>query len=293
LLGLAIGDALGTTLEFQERDTYEHLTDMVGGGPFNLKAGQWTDDTSMALAFADSLLFNPELDSADLMDRFIAWRDHGEYLCGCPDIGRTVSAALARYQRTGDPYAGSSDPMSAGNGSLMRLAPVVLAHWHDRERLIDVAARQSRTTHAAPEAVDACKAFACVLAEAIIGRRRCEVLAKRERDYVPSISSIMMGSWRGKRRDQIRSSGYVVHSLEAAMWCVAQTTDFASTVLLAANLGEEADSTAAVTGQLAGALYGLSSIPEKWLTRLAWRARIVDIAQRLFAEPLAQLGGPD
>lgn len=126
LIGLAAGDAVGTTLEFKRRDSYPRLTDMVGGGPFRLKPGQWTDDTSMALALADSLIENPDLDPADLMRRFVAWRDEGAYSCTgtCFDIGMTVSSALSRWQRSGDPLAGSTDPNSAGNGSLMRLSPV-------------------------------------------------------------------------------------------------------------------------------------------------------------------------
>jgi ADP-ribosyl-[dinitrogen reductase] hydrolase len=140
-------------------------------GPFGLRPGQWTDDTAMALALADSLSAHPELDERDLMDRFVDWHEQGTYSCTgtCFDIGATTRAALARYTRTGNPVAGSTDPSSAGNGSLMRLAPVAVRHWRDRPTLRDVAARQSRTTHAAPEAVDACVAYAELLADAIAG----------------------------------------------------------------------------------------------------------------------------
>ncbi|GGE03029.1 hypothetical protein GCM10011515_23300 [Tsuneonella deserti] len=133
LVGLAVGDALGTTLEFRPRDSYEPLTDIVGGGPFRLAPGQWTDDTAMALAHAESLHANPSLDPADLMARFWSWRRDGTYSCtgSCFDIGATVSAALQRWRRTRNPLVGSADPMSAGNGALMRLAPVALRWWHD------------------------------------------------------------------------------------------------------------------------------------------------------------------
>jgi ADP-ribosyl-[dinitrogen reductase] hydrolase len=281
MVGLAVGDAVGTTLEFKSRDSYAYLTDMVGGGPFHLKPGEWTDDTSMALAIAASLLDQPDLDPLDLMQRFVSWREHGEYSCGCKDIGITVSSALSRFQRTGDPSAGSTDPMSAGNGSLMRLAPVAIVHWSDRRRLADVAARQSRTTHGAAEAVDACVAFAHVLADAISGKPRSIVMAARANDYAGAVNNIMAGSWRGKRRAQIKSSGYVAHSLEAALWCVGRTADFRSAILLAANLGEDADTTAAIAGQLAGALYGVDGIPHDWLGRLAWRDRIINTSESL------------
>lgn len=283
LLGLAIGDAVGTTLEFSRRDSEPPLTDMVGGGPFGLEAGEWTDDTSMALALADSLLVCADLDEADLMRRFVSWMDHGEYsvLDRCFDIGVTTRQALARWKSNGDPVAGSTALDTAGNGSLMRLAPVAVLHWRNRTRLHDVAARQSAVTHAAPEAVDACVAFADVLADAIAGLPLDTVLRDRAEPYAGTIAAIMRGSWRGKQRDDIRSSGYVAHSLEAALWCVARTTNFAEAVLLAANLGDDADTTAAITGQLAGAHYGVTGIPVRWLERLAWRERITDLAEGL------------
>ena len=284
LVGLAVGDAVGTTLEFKARDSYQPLVTMIGGGPFHLKPGEFTDDMSMALALADSLLTDPELDTADLMTRFISWRDDGEYSCvgHCFDIGTTVDRALDRYLQTGDPVAGLTDPNTAGNGSLMRLAPVAVLHWPDRAKLTLVASRQSITTHAAPEAVSACMAFADVLADAIKGQPRHEVLRPRSGDYAGKIAPIMAGSWLGKPRTAIKSTGYVAHSLEAALWAVHQTNDFRSAVLLAANLGGDADTTAAITGQLAGTLYGLSAIPADWLAKLAWRERIMSLGEKLF-----------
>lgn len=283
LLGLAVGDAVGTTLEFRPRDSYFPLTDMVGGGPFRLQPGHWTDDTAMALALATSLIERCCLEEADLMERFVAWHEQGEYSCTgtCFDIGMTVSSALGRYQQTGDPRAGSTDPRSAGNGSLMRLAPVAIRYWQDRAALRDAAIRQSVTTHAAAEAVDACAAYAEILADAIGGLPRHEVMRRRAGDFAGSISAIIAGSWRDLHRDAVRGSGYVVHSLEAALWCIGRTSNFAEAVLLAANLGEDADTTAAITGQLAGALYGKQGIPQVWLDRLAWSDRIETLALEL------------
>src|SRR5690606_28174259 len=156
-----------------------YLSEMIGGGPFGLKAGQWTDDTAMALALADSLIAQPHLDEADLMTRFDEWHRTGAYSCTgtCFDIGITTRDALLRWRRTGNPVAGSTDPFSAGNGSLMRMAPVAVRHWRNRDALKDVAARQSKTTHAADEAVDACVAWAQLLADAIEGASRSQVLA--------------------------------------------------------------------------------------------------------------------
>jgi ADP-ribosyl-[dinitrogen reductase] hydrolase len=283
LLGLAVGDAVGTTLEFKSRDSYPLLTDMIGGGPFGLKAGEWTDDTAMALALADSLAADPKLDEADLMRRFVDWHESGTYSCtgSCFDIGITTRQALARWKKTGDPFAGSTDPQTAGNGSLMRLSPVAVAHFGNRALLRDVAARQSRTTHAAPEAVDACVAYAEALADAIEGAQRSEVLRARLEPYAGAIGLIMAGSWRGKPRHKIRASGYVAHSLEASLWSVARTGDFKDAVLLAANLGEDADTTGAITGQLAGALYGTDGMPQSWQDRVAWGPRMTEMVAAL------------
>ena len=283
LLGLAVGDALGTTLEFERRDSRPRVVDITGGGPFDLRPGCWTDDTAMALALADSLLATESLDCSDLMDRFVAWWRKGEYspTGHCFDIGITTRNSLQRYLRTGDPLAGSTDPRTAGNGSLMRLAPLALRFWNDRDRLDHAAAQQSRTTHAAEEAVDGCRVFADLLADAISGKPRRNVLAPRSFDGAPAIAKIVGGSWRGRARKDIRSSGYVVHTLEAAMWSVARTGNFHNAVLLAANLADDADTVAAVTGQLAGAIYGLSGIPTDWLERIAWKDRLLDTAERL------------
>ena len=288
-LGLAVGDAVGTTLEFRPRDAQLRLEDMVGGGPFGQPPGGWTDDTAMALALADSLAASDGLDRRDLMDRFVRWWRHGDYshTGGCFDIGNTTLDALDRYLQTGNPLAGSTDPRSAGNGSLMRLAPVALRFWSDRPRLIAAAAEQSRTTHGAEEAVDACRAFAELLADAIAGSPRADVLAPRRFEGAAAITQIMAGSWRERARDTISSSGYVVHTLEAAIWSVARTGDFRGAVLLATNLADDADTVAAVTGQLAGALYGLRGIPEPWLERLVWKDRLLTAGRRLLPASLA------
>lgn len=293
LVGLAVGDALGTTLEFKPRDTYVYITDMVGGGPFGLDAGTWTDDTSMALALGEALLASAAMRSAfeplEAQRRFVDWWRNGAFspTGRCFDIGIATRQALSRFEETGDPVAGSIDAFSAGNGSLMRLAPVAI--WGirtDPAILARVARRQSMTTHAANACLDACEAYALVLRAAILGADFEEALAKGRGAYGPEIGPIMAGSWRGKRREQISISGFVAHSLEAAIWSVANTASFDDAVLLAANLGDDADTTAAIAGQLAGAIYGVSSIRQSWLQKLAWRDKIADLARKL-AFPVA------
>src|SRR5215831_13959691 len=133
LLALACGDAIGTTVEFSPRGSFSPVQGMVGGGPFSLKPGQWTDDTSMALCLAESLIERQGFDARDQMVRYLNWWRWG-YLSStgdCFDIGMTTKAALARFEETGEPFAGSVDPQAAGNGSLMRLAPVVLCFYPD------------------------------------------------------------------------------------------------------------------------------------------------------------------
>lgn len=278
LLGLAVGDAVGAAIEFSAKPRFALLDDMVVGGPHRLARGQWTDDTAMALALAESLIEAPELDPADLMRRFLAWYDTGAYSCtgACFDIGNATRAALERFRCTGEPFAGSTDPWSSGNGALMRLAPVAIRHWPDRERLLRVAELQTRTTHGSPATIHASRTYAELLANAIAGASLPEILASPAADRIE-------GGWRGLHRDAIEGSGYVVRSLQAAVWAVSRTTDFRSTILLAANLGDDADTTAAIAGQLAGAIYGATGIPEDWLAALAWRERLAKATDQLFA----------
>jgi ADP-ribosyl-[dinitrogen reductase] hydrolase len=277
LVGLAVGDAVGTTLEFKPKPVQPVLTDMVGGGPFGLLPGQWTDDTAMALALGDWLANDPGLEPADLMSRFVRWFKDGEYSCTgtCFDIGNTTREALEHFLRTGEPLAGSANPRKAGNGALMRLSPVAVRYWNDRDKLIEVARLQTATTHGAKECLEASANFAELLADVISGKPLAVALAG------PAATRIK-GGWRGGHRDDIHGTGYVVDCLNAALWAVSRTTSFRSAILLAANLGDDADTTAAVAGQLAGAVYGLSGIPSEWLERLALRDKIENLADQLF-----------
>ncbi len=296
LLGLAAGDALGTTLEFRPPGTFEPIDDMVGGGPFRLRPGQWTDDTSMALCLAESLLECDGFDAADQMRRYVRWRSEG-YLSStgdCFDIGNTVSAALSRFVRDGDPYAGSTDPRSAGNGSLMRLAPVPMFYAGDAAEALAMAAESSRTTHQAREAVDACRYFAGLLVGALHGVDKetllspayCPVagLWKRE-PLAEKIAQVAAGSFKDRNPPDIKGTGYVVQSLEAALWAFHHSSDFREGALLAVNLGDDADTTAAIYGQIAGAHYGAQSIPPPWRQQLTMSAEITALADQLHTRP--------
>ncbi len=295
LLGLAAGDAVGTTLEFLAPGTFEPIEDMVGGGPFHLAPGEWTDDTSMALCLAESLLECGRFDPVDQMNRYLRWWQEGYWSVKgyCFDIGNTVSGALRRYiANPEEPFAGSTDPRTAGNGSLMRLAPVVLFFAGNPVAAIEFAGQSSRTTHGAAAAVDACRYFAGLLVGALNGESKEILLSPRYAPVEgywtrcrldPAVGRVADGSFRRKAPPAIRGSGYVVESLEAALWAFSTTDDFRSGCLAAANLGEDADTTAAIYGQLAGAYYGAEAIPCEWRTRLAMGEQIAAMAERLLA----------
>ncbi|MBK5343015.1 ADP-ribosylglycohydrolase family protein [Pseudomonas sp. TH49] len=284
LLGLACGDAVGTTVEFKPRGSFQPLTDMVGGGPFHLKPGQWTDDTSMALCLAESLLSKNTFDAADQMGRYLNWWKWG-YLSStgdCFDIGMTVSQALSQYQQTGQPFAGSTDPFTAGNGSLMRLVPVVLFYFPDARQIRQFATDSSRTTHAAPEAIECCQLFAELISKALLGASKTELRKLPDSTFAqPKVAAIARGDYLAKSASEIRGSGYSVESLEAALWCFHRTDSFSSAILQAANLGDDADTTAAIVGQVAGAYYGVRAIPTHWLEMLHDGEEIAATADRL------------
>ena len=293
LLGLAAGDALGTTLEFEPPGTFKPIDDMIGGGPFRLKPGQWTDDMSMALCLAASLIERGGFDAKDQMQRYVSWWKDG-YLSStgsCFDIGNTVSDALSRFIRTGEPYAGSTDAMSAGNGSLMRLAPAPMYYAGDATEAIDRGAESSRTTHGAKEAVDACRYFSGLLVGALKGVDKETLLAG---SYCPveglwgrnplaeKIAAIADGSFKDKEPPEIKGKGYVVDALEAALWAFHKSQDFREGALLAVNLGDDADTTGAIYGQIAGAYYGAEAIPAAWRERLTMTTEIASMADSLY-----------
>ena len=294
LIGLAVGDALGTTLEFQPPGTFEPLTDMVGGGPFGLKPGEWTDDTSMALCLAESLVEKRGFDPEGQLQRYVRWWQDGYFseTGECFDIGVTTRAALQRFVNSGEPFAGSTDPGTAGNGSIMRLAPVPMAYAHDPAEAIRLAGESSRTTHGARACVDACRYMAGIIVGAINGASKAELLAPM---YTPSpgswdaaplaeeVAEVAAGSFHVKQPPAIKGSGYVVQSLEAALWAFANSASFEEGALMAVNLGDDADTTGAVYGQIAGAYYGASGIPAGWLEKIAMREEIEALAEKLVA----------
>lgn len=294
LVGLAVGDALGAAVEFSRPGSFTPVTDLRGGGPHRLPAGYWTDDTSMALCLAESLLEKRGFDPVDQLERYLRWRDKGHLSSTghCFDIGNTTANALARFARTREPWCGSLSHEHSGNGSLMRLAPVPMYFSHDPRMAIELSGDSSRTTHGSRAAVDACRYFGGLIVGALRGVPKTELLSPRYSPFGPDfwsdkplhgeIDEVAAGSFKRLRPPQIQGSGYVVRCLEAALWAFHGTSNFRDGCLAAVNLGDDADTTGAVFGQLAGAYYGLGQIPQEWRTTLHNREILLFFSRRIF-----------
>jgi ADP-ribosylglycohydrolase len=247
----------------------------------------------MALCLAESLIECKGFDPADQMKRYLKWYREG-YLSSngtCFDIGNTVRQALTRFERTVDPFSGSTDPQSGGNGSIMRLAPVPMFYARDPLQAIEKSGESSRTTHGAVAAVDACRYLGALIAGALNETPKEDLLADHyspvpgywsQKPLVKEIDEIASGSFKRREPPEIQGTGYVVKSLEAALWVFYKSKSFEEGCLLAVNLGDDADTTGAVFGQLAGAFYDVNGIPDRWLTKIAHRQVIESFAERLF-----------
>lgn len=229
-----------------------------------------------------------DFDARDRMERYCRWAETG-YLSStgtCFDIGNTVASALRRFRQTGEPFAGSSDLWSAGNGCIMRLAPIPMFYFPDMNAAEKFAAESSRTTHGAQECLEACRLLARIIVRALSGKPKDEVALPDRESFQgsPKIVAIARGDYLRKTESEIRGSGYMVESLEAALWCFMHTDTFRDAILRSANLGDDADTTAAVCGKIAGAYYGELAIPRTWLNKLTMYEEICDLADRLFLE---------
>ena len=303
LIGLAVGDALGSAVEFRSPGSFTPVTGYRDGGPHGLTAGEWTDDTSMALALADSIA-TTGWDLNDQADRYVRWWMTGKYSVNgrCFDIGITTRSALGHYVAKKDALtSGDRSDRASGNGSIMRLAPVPMRFGHlyssQLDELSRLAEESSIPTHASEQCVSACRYLATVLAALIHGEDRDAVLSpdwkplqqlNSIKPLHPLIQEIAQGSFRKKQPPVIQGSGWVVKSLEASLWAFYNAESFEDAVLKAVNLGDDADTTGAICGQLAGAYWGESGIPESFRSGLA-RMDMLEIAM---AGLLAQENSP-
>lgn len=274
LYGLAVGDALGAPVEFLPRENFEPVTDYRAGGFFNLESGQWTDDTSTALALATSI--GKGWNVKDQLDEYVEWYLRGKHsITGkCFDIGETTLHALVNYRKTGQVVA---NRWSASNGCIMRLAPVPIKfhdlYPNDVDKLAEYADESAKTTHNEPRCRSACRYMAVAIAALINGESREKVLDPNwevldQLYLLYDVKEVVQGSYRTKSPDQIRGGGSVISCLEAALWAFHNANSFEEAVLRAVNLGDNADTTGAVCGQFAGAYWGESGIPERFLAGL-------------------------
>ena len=285
--GLITGDALGAAVEFKKRGSFKKVKDMRSGGPHGLEAGCWTDDSSMALCLAESLI-DKAYDSDDQLQRYLKWYKEG-YLSStgkCFDIGANTARSLEYYEKNKE--LPPEKDRAAGNGSLMRLAPVPIYFRDDFKKAIKYSGESSLTTHNNQMAVDSCRYTGGLLQQFI--NSRIEMQAFKNKVIKDTASDLNLdkrvikavkGAFKKERTD-IKSDGFVIHTLEASLWSFLNTDSFANAVLKAVNLGDDTDTVGAVTGQLAGAYYGYSSIPEKWLNKLAKSEQLEEIAENLY-----------
>lgn len=288
LVGLAIGDTLGMPLEFKQRGSFEPLQTLEAGGPINLPLGYWTDDTSMALCLADSIIARQGYDSYDVMERYSNWQSKGYRSSTgvCFDIGNQVSSALASYRTS--PQVTSDEPRtdSAGNGCIMRLAPVVIASIaanNSLEVTMQLAAISGRETHYSVLAEEATALFAGLLFNAVRANSKDEVLQFSATEKLNAKLLTLVQNANQKSEDELKPTGFVLDTVEVAVWAFITSDNFQDGALKAINLGGDSDTIGAVYGQLAGAYYGLAGIPQDWLDKLYDCKEIEQLAAQLSA----------
>ena len=296
MYGLIIADAMGVPVEFTSREDrkLDPVTDMRGYGTYNQPEGTWSDDSSMAIATLVSIRDNGKIDYKDIMDRFHDWCMNGAYtpFDEVFDIGIATSRAIMKYSTGADPLQfGGETEWDNGNGSLMRILPVCLYIFEQQKDMklsddeaIDIIHNCSALTHAHLRSKIACGIY-YFLVKAILDKdgelieRLQQGVDNAFKYYRESTKSeldnynriISLSKFKDISENQIRSTGYVVYTLEAAIWCLVNTSSYEEVILKAVNLGDDTDTVAAITGGLAGLYYGYDNIPDKWKVKLQKR----------------------
>lgn len=298
LIGMAAGDALAAATQFRKPGSFTPISDMVGGGPFDLPRGAWSDDTAMALCLAESLLVRGVFDPRDQVQRYVRWQRDGHLSATgqCLGITASVARALGSAQWRRQQYAGSHDPKQLDKEPLLRVVPVVLFHFADLDEAVRRAADAARTTCQAPLVLDACRYFAAVLHAALSGRPRAEVLSSHAASFAAQplkgrVAALAEGSYRDPTARARRGSGTVVDALEAVLAQFLASTNFREGALAAANLGGDSDVVTAGYGALAGAFYAAKAIPRGWRAGLAREPLLIEFSDQLLAHAMVQLGG--
>jgi len=293
LLGLAAGDALGQATRGQRPGTFAIGDELPGGGPLGLPAGAWADKAAMAMCLAESLVACSGPDAADQIRRYRQWQQEGRWSSTgrCVGISAATTRALATAQWTGNPYAGSHDPARADAEPLARIGPAVAGSLANPPAAIEAAVSCARITHQAPVTLDAVRYFAGLLAGALSGRSKAELLAPLfspvpgiwdSAPLKPRVRDVAAGSWRrSKPRVLVIGAHAAAGALETALWAFERGGNLQECLVIAASLGGEADSTAAIVGQLAGAHYGAAALPPGWRPVIARGEEIEALADAL------------
>ena len=296
LIGLAVGDALGVPVEFMDRHTYAPVTKMQGYGTHNQPPGTWSDDSSMAFCTAESLINGYDL--IDMKGKFCEWYYDGFWTHNHKlpfDIGITTARVLLSIKMgNSQGVSGERSEFSNGNGSLMRILPVAFYTMGlplaEKFRMVE---EISAITHAHIRSQIACAIYVEMAQQLMVGKTPQEayeamkpvIMAhyfnEQNHEELAVFSRVLIDDLSKLEIDEIKSSGYVIDTLEASIWCLLTTDSFSDAVLKAVNLGEDTDTVGAVTGGLAGIHYGAEAIPQDWLQQLARYGDIVDLSMRL------------
>lgn len=297
LLGLAVGDALAAHTQFRKPGSFEVVGDLLGGGPFDMPRGAWTDDTAMALLLAESLLEREGFDAHDQVQRYARWQreGYGSATGQCVGISASVARALTTAQYKRQPFAGSHDPERLDKDPLSRVAPAAMYFFADASMAVSRAAEAARITAQAPLVLDCVRLLAAMLHQALSGREKADVLRPpRELWESPNtrveVLAVYEGSYARRMPPDISGGGQILQSLEAALWAFHHAANFREGALLAANLGGDSDVVTAVYGQIAGAHNGVSAIPGIWRNSLIKQELVIDTADRLLTHALITLG---
>lgn len=283
VLGFAIGDAMGVPIEFKKREELINnpITMMVGGGVHNMPKGVWSDDTSLTIATMDSIIKSGRLDYKDMADRFCLFMNKGEYTSTgvCFDIGNTTKIALNKYLEgmINPILCGGKGLNDSGNGSLMRMLPIALYAFYNNLRddeVLNIVKKSSSITHANDVCILGCFIYVLYLLFLLNGKDKfasynmikCyDYSLFFDDDITEYYNRLLKANISKVRVDDIKSDGYVVHSLEAVLWIILNCNSFAESIVGAINLGDDTDTIGAIVGSIAGIIYGLDGIPSGWV----------------------------
>jgi len=297
MLGLAVGDALAVHTQYRKPGSFAAVGDILGGGPFDLPRGAWSDDTAMALLLAESLVECDGFDANDQVQRYARWQreGYGSATGQCVGITASVARALATAQYRHQPFAGSHDPNQLDREPLSRVAPVVMFFFADPAEAVARAAESARITAQAPMVLDCVRLLAAILHQALAGKEKGAVLRPPRDLWItpttrPEVLAVYEGSYSRLDLADVQAGGHIVQALEAALWAFQRSANFREGALACANLGRDSDVVTAVYGAIAGAHFGVSSIPGIWRNSLMRQEAVIDASDRLLTHAMVTLG---